>query len=199
MIDHVILASSSEIRLSLLRAAGLTVVAHAARIDETAITAALESEGAPPRDIADTLADMKAGKIAARFPQDLVIGCDQVLDFNRKAWGKPATPAEAHAQLTILRGHTHHLFSAIVLYHQGEPVWRHLGKVALTMRDFSDSWLDGYLVRNWESIRHSVGGYKLEEEGVNLFTAIEGDYFTVLGLPLLPLLAYMRQRGFIAT
>ena len=194
-----LLASASATRLALLRAAGLDVTAHAARIDEETIRRALEAEGAHPRDIADTLAEMKARKIADRNPEALVLGCDQVLEFDRRVWAKPETPAEARTQLCALRGQTHRLLSALVLYDAGEPVWRHVGRADLTMRDFSEAWLDSYIARNWDSIRHSVGAYKLEEEGVRLFTRVEGDYSTVLGLPLLPLLGYLELRGFIAT
>lgn len=194
-----LLASASATRLALLRAAGLDVTAHAARIDEETIRRALEAEGAHPRDIADTLAEMKARKIADRNPEALVLGCDQVLEFDRRVWAKPETPEEARTQLFALRGQTHRLLSALVLYDAGEPVWRHVGRADLTMRDFSEAWLDSYIARNWDSIRHSVGAYKLEEEGVRLFTRVEGDYFTVLGLPLLPLLGYLELRGFIAT
>jgi len=194
-----ILASSSATRAQILRAAGLTLSTQSPRIDEETMRRALESEGAHPRDIADALAEMKARKIADRNPDALVLGCDQVLEFDRRAWGKAETMAVARGQLLSLRGQPHHLLSALVLYDDGKPVWRHIGKATLTMREFSDAWLDDYLVRNWESIRHSVGGYKLEEEGIRLFTAIEGDYFTILGLPLLPLLAYLGTRGFIAT
>jgi septum formation protein len=195
----IILASSSETRLRLLRAAGLPVSAQPARIDEEAIRAGLEAEDATPRDIADTLAEMKARKIADRVSGAVVIGCDQVIDFKGRSWGKPATPQAARAQLLALRGQRHQLLSAVVLYYDGQPQWRHVGTVRLTMRDFSDAWLEGYLSRNWESLRHSAGGYMLEEEGVRLFSAVEGDYFTVLGLPLLPLLGYLGQRGFIQT
>ena len=194
-----LLASSSAIRLSLLQNAGLAVTAQPARIDEDSIRRALEQEGAHPRDIADTLAEMKARKLADRQPEALVLGCDQVLEFDRRAWAKPETPAEARDQLLQLRGQTHRLLSALVLYDRGEPIWRHIGRADLTMRSFSDDWLDAYLSRNWDSIRHSVGAYKLEEEGVRLFTRIEGDYFTILGLPLLPLLSYLESRGFIAS
>nr|WP_091297046.1 Maf family protein [Gemmobacter aquatilis] len=194
-----LLASASATRLALLRAAALDVTAHAARIDEETIRRALEAEGAHPRDIADTLAEMKARKIADRNPEALVLGCDQVLEFDRRVWAKPETPEEARTQLCALRGQTHRLLSALVLYDAGEPVWRHVGRADLTMRDFSEAWLDSYIARNWDSIRHSVGAYKLEEEGVRLFTRVEGDYFTVLGLPLLPLLGYLELRGFIAT
>jgi len=199
MPQRLILASSSEIRLRLLRAAGLKVVPYPAHINESAISADLTAKSAAARDIADTLAAAKAAKVSQRFPAALVLGCDQVLDFRHRVWGKPATPAEARVQLQALRGQSHRLLSAIVLIKAGQPVWRHIGEAHLTMRDFSDPWLDGYLARNWESVRHSVGAYKLEEEGVRLFTAVEGDYFTVLGLPLLPLLGYLGQRGLIAT
>lgn len=199
MIRPLLLASASETRLSLLRKAGVPVTALPARIDEETIRGALEAEGAHPRDIADTLAEMKARKLADRNPEALVLGCDQVLEFERRAFGKPATVQSAREQLLMLRGQTHRLLSALVLYDKGEPVWRYIGRVDLTMRNFSEAWLDGYLSRNWESLRHAAGGYKLEEEGIRLFTTIEGDYFTVLGLPLLPLLGYLELRGFIET
>jgi septum formation protein len=194
-----LLASSSSIRLQLLRQAGVEVTAHPARIDEAAIMASLRADGATGRDIADTLAEMKARKIAEKFPADTVIGCDQVLVFDREVWGKPETPDDARRQLLALRGQTHALFSAAVLYHRAEPVWRHVAEARLTMRSFSDSYLDGYLARNWDSIRSSVGGYKIEEEGIRLFSAITGDHFTILGMPLLPLLSQLGLRGEIAT
>ena len=193
-----ILASGSEIRLQLLLKAGLDVSARVARIDEAMIRAGLESEGANPRDIADTLAEMKAARVAAKCPEALVLGCDQVLEFRHQVWAKPQTSAEARAQLIALRGQTHKLLSAIVLFDAGEPVWRHVGEARLTMRAFSDGFLDSYLERNWPSVGQSVGGYKLEEEGIRLFERIEGDHFTILGLPLLPLLTYLGSRGFIA-
>lgn len=192
-----LLASASPIRLHLLKAAGLQVTALPARIDEDSLRAALEAEAASPRDIADALAEMKAQKLADKHPTALVLGCDQVLDFSGRAWGKPETIDAARTQLRTLRGKTHRLHSAIVLCDAGQPVWRHIGEARLTMRDFSDSFLDDYLARNWESIRSAVGCYKLEEEGVRLFSAIEGDYFTILGLPLVPLLGYLAQREFI--
>lgn len=195
---RLILASQSEIRARLLASAGVTVEALPARIDEDGIRAALQAEGATPRDIADALAEMKARKLSEKNPDAVVIGCDQVLDFRKEAWGKPETPDAARAQLQALRGQTHRLLSAVVLYERAEPVWRHVGEVRLTMRAFSDAYLDDYLTRNWDSARHSVGAYKLEEEGARLFSAVDGDYFTVLGLPLLPLLGYLGQRGWIA-
>lgn len=192
-----ILASASRIRAELLARAGVSVTLQPARIDEEAIRAALVSAGANPRDQADTLAEMKAQKVAARCPGAVVIGCDQVLDFKGQVFGKPGDLDEARAQLCALRGQTHKLLSAVVLYEGGKPVWRFVGEVRLSMRDFSDSYLDNYLARNGASVLESVGGYKLEEEGVRLFSSIQGDYFTVLGLPMVALLSYLAQRGMI--
>ena len=193
----ILLASASEIRLALLQAANVPAAAQPARIDEDSIRAALGAEGASPRDLADTLAEMKARKIAEKNPAALVLGCDQVLEMKGRIFAKPETPEEARAQLCDLRGQTHRLLSAAVLYENGQPVWRHVGQARLTMRDFSDGYLDDYLARNWNSIRHAVGCYKLEEEGIRLFSAVEGDHFTILGLPLLPLLSYLGARGLI--
>ncbi len=194
---RIILASSSAIRRQLLANAGMQIETVPARVDENAIRVGLAAEQATPRDVADTLAEMKARKVAERNPDALVIGCDQVLEFQQTVWGKPDTADAALAQLRALRGQTHRLLSAVVLYDRREPVWRHVAEVRLTMRPFSDAFLDGYITRNWPSVQESVGAYKLEEEGIRLFSAIEGDYFTVLGLPLLPLLNYLGQRGFI--
>jgi septum formation protein len=194
-----ILASTSQIRQHLLTAAGVPFTAVAARIDEESIRLSLQAEQARPRDIADTLAEMKARKIADRQPHCMVLGCDQILDFQGDVLAKPESPEEARAQLRRLRGHTHKLWSAAVIYHDAKPVWRFVGEARLTMRAISDSYLDDYVTQNWDSIRHSVGAYKLEEQGSRLFTAVEGDYFTVLGLPLLPILGYLGDRGIIST
>lgn len=192
-----VLASTSPVRLHLLRAAGLEVEATAPRVDEVSTRDALLAEGAKPRDIADVLAEMKARKVSEKRPGDLVIGCDQILAHEDQVFAKPETIEAARAQLLCLRGTTHRLHSAIVVYENAEPVWRHVGEARLTMHHFTDSYLDAYLARNWNSVRHSVGGYKIEEEGVRLFSAITGDHFTILGLPLLPLLAWMGTRGMI--
>ena len=195
MTTQIILASGSEIRFSLLKNAGVNVTVQAARIDEDAIKAALLAEGAPARDIADALAEGKARKVSLKNPGALVIGCDQVLAYGQEMLSKPKTIAEARAQLSCLRDDKHQLLSAAVVYEDGDPKWRHIGLARLTMRDFSDAYLDAYLQRNWDSIQHSVGGYKLEEEGVRLFSRIDGDYFTILGIPLLELLSYLTIRG----
>ena len=196
---RLILASGSEIRAQLLRHSGLTIEAMPARIDEDAIRASLTAEGASPRDLADALAEMKARKISDKAPDALVLGCDQILECRSKVFAKPTNPNDARTQLRALRGQTHRLLSAAVICEAGKPLWRHVGEVRLTMRDISDAYLDHYVTRNWDSIRDTVGCYKLEAEGVRLFSRIEGDYFNVLGLPLIELLTWLGIRGDIAT
>ena len=188
------LASGSQIRAKMLHNAGVDFEVMIARVDEEMIKASMCAEEASPRDIADALAEAKARKISDKVG-GLVLGCDQVLDFQGQLISKPTSPDDALSQLKAMRGQRHMLLSAAVIYDDGEPVWRHVGQVRLLMRDASDEYLAGYVDRNWDSIRHSVGAYKLEEEGVRLFTRIDGDYFNVLGMPLLELLAYLTLRG----
>ena len=192
-----VLASGSAIRAQLLRRAGVEVEVAVPRIDEDALRASLVAEDVTPRDLADALAEQKARKISARRPGTLVIGCDQVLQSGDATLSKPGTLAEARAQLLRLRGGTHTLISACVLCEGGRAVWRHIDTARLTMRDFSDDYLDLYLARGWPDIASSVGAYKLEEEGVRLFSRIDGSHFTILGLPLLPLLLHLGRIGAI--
>lgn len=192
-----ILASGSEIRATLLRNAGLTFQQIIARIDEQSIKDALEADQAPLRDIADALAEMKARKVADKHPEAMVIGCDQVLSFEGVILSKPRDPEDARQQLLAMRTKRHALLSAAVIYHDGRPIWRHVGQVRLRMRDVSDAFITGYVDRNWEQIQHCVGAYQLEAEGVRLFHSIEGDYFHVLGMPLLEILAFLTLRGVI--
>jgi septum formation protein len=193
-----ILASSSKVRLRLLENAGLDVTCVPARIDEETIKTSLQAEGAPPRDIADTLAEMKAKKVSDRYPDAVVMGCDQVLDYKGMVYSKPENTDQLREQLLLLRDKTHALISAVVVFENGKPVWREVAQAKLTMRAFSNAYLDGYIASNADRLLDTVGGYKLEQEGVRLFSKIEGDYFTILGLPLLPLLNYLHLRGFVA-
>ena len=194
---QIILASGSSIRKTLLTNAGVPFTAMPARVDEDAIKAALKAEDATPRDVADALAEFEARKLAEKHPDALVIGSDQVLEFQGQMLSKPASREDAAGQLRAMRGKQHKLLSAVVVYENAEPVWRYVGQVRLLMRDVSDAFLEGYLDRNWPGIGNCVGAYKLEEEGVRLFSRVEGDYFTVLGLPLLELIGFLTQKGVI--
>lgn len=191
------LASTSAIRAQLLQNAGVEITCSNARIDEDAIKAALLAEEASPRDIADTLAESKAIKISSKHPDDFVIGCDQVLSLKGELFSKSADKAAAKDQLRQLSGQTHHLISAVVIAEEARPVWRQINTVSLTMRQLTDEYIDAYLDRNWPDVSYCVGAYQLESEGVRLFSQIKGDYFTVLGLPLLETLSYLTTRGAI--
>ncbi|QBY02062.1 septum formation protein Maf [Rhodophyticola sp. CCM32] len=194
---EIVLASASAARQAMLRQARIPFTVIPARVDEEAIRQSLDHEGASPRDVADTLAEYKARQVAGKHPNALVIGCDQVLDFKGRVFSKPETKEDARGQLQALQGAAHQLLSAVVIYEDQKPVWRMIGKVKLTMRALSEDYIDAYLDRNWPGLSDSVGAYKLEEEGARLFLRIDGDYFTVLGLPLLDLCGYLTNRGII--
>ncbi|MCB1394845.1 MAG: Maf-like protein [Rhodobacteraceae bacterium] len=189
-----VLASGSTIRATLLRNAGLQIDVQPVRIDEDSLRESLLAEGATPHDIADALAEHKALRAARRNPDRLVLGCDQLLDCDGMIFSKPADPEDARNQLASLRGRTHRLHTAAVLYARGEPVWRHIATPRLTMRDFSDAFLDAYVTENWQDIRHCVGCYQIEGPGIRLFSQIEGDLFAIQGLPLLELLTALTTR-----
>lgn len=199
MTTPLILASGSEIRATLLQNAGIDFQVVPARIDESAIRAGLAAEDASPRDVADALAEYKARKVGQKNPGALVLGCDQVAALKGDILTKPESPDHAAEQLAWMAGQTHHLMSAAVINHDYEPVWRHVGVVRMTMRKLTTGYIEEYVQRNWDSIRHSVGAYKLEEEGVRLFSQIDGSYFNVLGLPLTELISYLIVRGDLET
>lgn len=191
----IVLASGSTVRAEMLLNAGVPFSTEVARIDEDAIKQSLLAEAATPRDVADTLAEMKARKVSERLPGRMIVGCDQVLQLGEGILSKADTREIALEQLLAMQGHKHSLFSAAVVYENGEPLWRHIGRVDMTMRVLSRPYLEDYVTRNWESIRETVGNYKVEEEGVRLFARIDGDYFSVLGMPLMQLLEFLIRRG----
>jgi septum formation protein len=194
-VSPLILASRSTARAELLRRARVPFELVPAAVDEAAVKAALLAEAAPPRDVADALAELKAQRVAAGRPDRLVLGADQVLVCDGRIFDKPRDLAEACAQLRALRGRSHELLSAAVIYQGPAPVWRHVGRARLQMRAFTDAFLDSYLATEGERLLDTVGGYRLEDGGAQLFARVEGDLFTVMGLPLVELLDFLRVRG----
>ena len=194
---RLVLASASGTRLALLQNAGLEVIADPADIDETAVKADMRRDGAAAEAVAVELATRKAQAVAARHPESLVIGADQMLDAAGQWIDKPADRVSAARQLANLSGRAHRLISAAVVLEAGREIWRTAEAATLHMRQLSPAFIDYYLDRMGSAAFTSVGGYQLEGLGAQLFTKIEGDYFTILGLPLLPLLAFLRKHGII--
>ncbi|MCA3554315.1 Maf family nucleotide pyrophosphatase [Aestuariivirga sp.] len=192
----IVLASSSATRQAMLRNAGLNFVALAPALDEKALAAA--NPHWLPRETALRLAEAKAINVSLRHADAQVIGADQVLALDNRVYGKPSNRAHCLAQLRALRGRTHALISAVVLARDGKAVWAHTDEALLTMRDYSDAFLEDYLEAIGDDCTKSVGGYKIEGRGVQLFRSVSGDHFTILGLPLVPLLQKLREAGEIA-
>ena len=195
-----VLASQSASRRAVLAAAGVPHEAISPGVDEDAAKAGLKAEGIEARGLADALAEFKALRLSRRRPGDLVLGCDQILvREDGSTLDKAGGREEAREQLIGLRGVTHRLISAAVICEGGASVWRHIDTAKLTMRTFSDAFLESYLDAEWPAIGGCVGGYRLEGLGVQLFSKIEGSHFTIFGLPLLPLLDYLRIRGIMTS
>ena len=196
---ELVLASGSVGRAGMLRAAGLEVIIEPAAIDEPAVRAALGQDGeSHPGDVAEILARAKAEAVSVRRPAALVIGADQVLAANGFIFRKPATMDEARSTLLALQGSTHQLHCAVSVARAGTSLWTHAETAHMTMRTLTPDYIGQYLAHAGETVLQSVGAYQLEGLGVHLFERIEGDYFTVLGLPLLPLLACLRGEGALA-
>lgn len=193
---RLILASQSSSRRAMLSAAGVDFEPMAAGVDEEAMKEGLRAEAISPRNLADALAEFKATRLSQRFPEALVLGCDSTVAFDDdRMIDKAGSRDEQRDLLLRLSGRRHRLWSAAVICEGGRPVWRHVDVAALHMRPLSEAFVDAYLDAEWPEIGHCVGGYRLEGQGAQLFARIEGSQFTILGLPLLALLDYLRTRG----
>lgn len=195
---ELVLASASAARAKMLADAGVPFRVEPFDAGEEPIKARLIAEGRQPREIADALAEAKALDRSRANPDALVLGADQILVLESECISKSASLAEAAALLRRLRGNLHRLISAVVLARSGQPVWRHLDTATLWVREFGDAFIEDYLAGEGEALLSGVGCYRLEGRGIQLFSRIEGDYFTILGLPLLPLLAALREHGIVA-
>ncbi len=197
MAQPIILASTSPFRKAMLANAGLDFIAVGAEVDERAAEAPLAETGVTPEEVAEILAEAKAMEVSARHPGVLVLGCDQTLSLGDEIFHKPADMEAARRQLLALSGKTHHLNSAAVLVHDGEVLWRTVSIARMTMRKLEPAFIGRHLARVGTKALQSVGAYQIESEGIQLFEKVDGDCFTIVGLPLLPLLAVLRELGVI--
>lgn len=195
---RIILASGSAIRRKLMTDAGLDFEVITKPVDEGAIKNSMMAESARLRDIADALAEAKSMRVS-RIEEGLVIGADQIMVMDDQLFDKPKDMNDARERLKLMRGKTHYLVGAVVICENGAAVWRYIAKTKLTMRDFSDEFLEDYLKAEGELLTKSVGAYRFEGLGAQLFSHVEGDFFSILGLSLLPVMDYLRIRGAIAS
>lgn len=196
--SRVVLASASPIRAELLKRAGVVFEVEAAPVDEAEIRDALKADGATAEETAEALAEAKAMRVARRRPDDLVIGCDQILDVDGHWLEKPETTQKAQAQLAQLSGRTHRLVSAVVVALNGARAWAHVDAAHLSMRVLDAQAIEAYLADAGPGVLGCVGSYQIESIGIRLFERIEGDHFTILGMPLLPLVNFLRLHGRVA-
>lgn len=197
MTTRIILASASPFRLAMLRNAGIETEANPSRIDERAVEEAVGDAAISPENLAWILAEAKAEEVSERFPGALVIGSDQTLSLGDEVLHKAADMEEARRRLLKLSGRTHHLNSAVVLARDGKALWGHVSVASMTMRKLDPAYIGRYLSRVGDQVLRSVGVYQIEGEGIQLFDSIEGDHFTIVGMPLLPLVAELRRLGAI--
>jgi septum formation protein len=197
MPEIIILGSGSAFRRRLLDNAGLDVEVVRPRLDERAVEQSIGGSGVTPAELAEVLAEAKAVEVSGRCPGRLVLGCDQTMSLQDRVFHKAPDMETARRNLLTLSGQTHELNSAIVLARDGQVLWRHVGKARLTMRKLEPAFIGRYLANVGEAALQSVGAYQIEGKGIQLFERIEGDYFTIVGLPLLPLLAELRRIGAI--
>ena len=197
MTTPLILASGSPFRRQLLENAGLSFSVERPEIDERAVEAPLRSSGATPEDIAQVLAEAKAMDVSERHPGALVIGSDQTLSLQNEMFHKPKDMEGARRQLLALSGRTHELNSALAIARDGETIWRHMDVVHMTMRKLEPGFIGRHLAHVGDKALSSVGAYQIESEGIQLFEKIDGSYFSIVGLPLLPLLSKLRELGAI--
>ena len=191
----IILASKSQIRSELLLKAGLKFTAIDANIDEKEAKSSYMNTGYSARDLADILAAMKAKKLSCKYLDKLVIGCDQIMECNGQILSKANNPTDLADQLKFLRSKSHTLYSACVVYFANKAEWRFIGSATITMRNLSDEYISKYVDDNWDEVKHCVGGYKIENSGISFLSKINGDYFSILGLPIIQLLDYLVNRG----
>ena len=191
----IILASKSQIRSELLLKAGLKFTAIDADIDEKEVKSSYINKGYSARDLADILAAMKAKKLSCKYLDKLVIGCDQIMECNGQILSKANNPTDLADQLKFLRSKSHTLYSACVVYFANKAEWRFIGSATITMRNLSDEYISKYVDDNWDEVKHCVGGYKIENSGISFLSRINGDYFSILGLPIIQLLDYLVNRG----
>tara|TARA_B100000614_G_scaffold72378_1_gene64415 strand:- start:93 stop:692 length:600 start_codon:yes stop_codon:yes gene_type:complete len=191
----IILASKSQIRSELLLKAGLKFTAIDANIDEKEVKSSYINKGYSARNLADILAAMKAKKLSCKYLDKLVIGCDQIMECNGQILSKANNPTDLADQLKFLRSKSHTLYSACVVYFANKAEWRFIGSATITMRNLSDEYISKYVDDNWDEVKHCVGGYKIENSGISFLSKINGDYFSILGLPIIQLLDYLVNRG----
>ena len=191
----IILASKSQIRSELLLKADLKFTAIDANIDEREAKSSYINKGYSARDLADTLAAMKAKKLSCKYLDKLVIGCDQIMECNGQILSKANNPTDLADQLKFLRSKSHTLYSSCVVYFANKAEWRFIGSATITMHNLSDKYISNYVDDNWNEVKYCVGGYKIENSGISILSKINGDYFSILGLPIIQLLNHLVNRG----